>query len=648
MFNSKYRMSFIPKFLIIAFFIATNSFAQKNKIDSLQRILTITKNDTQKIKLTNQLAWAYFKNKEYQIAKNLVFENISASKKKNWEQGIANSYETIGEIYYQLNRKDSSIYYSLLSANIYEKNKNFIAASIENRKLGYLFLNIHKFVEAKTVFQKSLNFAQKLQDKNSETQTLIGLGWLYHQMGNYSTSNDYYSQALKLAKSLNNQEDELNIKLGFANNYIATNEYGKAQKLYFELAETYKKNKDLSQYANNLSIGANLYRRLNQVPKAEKPLLEVYKIQHQLGDKYSLITTSRYLGMLYTDLNKLDIAEKYLLESLNLSEEFRDNNDKIKAYYTLERLYFVKNDIKNGDKYQKKVIRMRDSLYTADNNKALAEFDIKYKTTEKERQLAESKLEIAQSKNWIIGLGIAFVAMIGFGFLFLRIQRDKQKAILQNLEIENTRKILNVREMERQRIAKELHDSVGSQLTIVSTSLDNAFFLAENNRLIPKKLESINFDVREAAQSLRDTIWATHNTFIPITNLYARIQHYLSKVFSENENIIHHATLVGADYNLNSIEALNLFRVFQESVQNIQKHADASLILLSLENNNNQLKLSISDNGKGFVTKTKNPYENFGLSNMKLRCDEINALLSINSAINKGTIIEVLLPLKAI
>lgn len=60
-------------------------------------------------------------------------------------------------------------------------------------------------------------------------------------------------------------------------------------------------------------------------------------------------------------------------------------------------------------------------------------------------------------------------------------------------------------------MAKELHDSVDSELTVVSTGLNNAFYLFENQKLLPEKLENISGEVRLAAQSLRDTIWATYN-----------------------------------------------------------------------------------------------------------------------------------------
>ena len=227
----------------------------------------------------------------------------------------------------------------------------------------------------------------------------------------------------------------------------------------------------MKNYAAYLSTYGNLFRKINQSRKAEKPLLEAYKIQKKIDDKWSLIDATRFLGMLYTETKDFKKAAMFFEESHNLAKEFNDNGSILKLYYSLERFYYVKNDISNGDKYQKLILKMRDSLYTSEKNKQLAEFDIKYKIAEKEAKLAESQLEIAQNRNWIIGLGITFLSILGFVSLFWKIQKDKQKAILQDLEIENTRKILNAREIERQRIAKELHDGVGQMMSAAKMNL---------------------------------------------------------------------------------------------------------------------------------------------------------------------------------
>lgn len=633
-------MNLIYKILIISF-ITTYTFAQKNQIDSLQKLVSVEKIDSNKINLNNKLAWAYFQEKQSSKAKNIVLENIEKAKKLKWDKGIAYSYETIGDFYYYDKRKDSSFYFTQNAVKFYKKTTDYKQICFILYQLGERQAFAQKFAESKQYLVESYDLAVKINSIEYQYRSLKGLGWLYHEMGNANKSLDYFFQAEKLAVEMNDTQKQIDLVTGFSNNYIAQGKYKEAQIKLFEAVEYYKSKKNLHNYTFYLSTAANLYRKLNEPEKAEKLLLEVYKIQKQMKNDWDLITTFRFLGMLYTDQRKFKEAQYYLDQSLKLSNQFNNSSDKIKAYYTLERLYFAKNDFVEGDKYQKKIIQMRDSLYTAENNKALAEFDVKYKTAEKEKQLTESKLEIAQTRNWTIGLGIAFLSFVGFGFLFWKIQKEKQRAALQAIEIENTRKILQAREIERQRIAKELHDSVGSQLTVVSTSLDNAFFLAENHKLIPQKLESINFDVREAAQSLRDTIWATHNTTISLSNLYSRIQHYLGKVLGENNSISFQSSFTGADLELNSIEALNFFRIFQEAIQNIQKHSLASEVIFLLNNNEYSLKLTITDNGKGFETNAKNPYENFGLSNMKHRSDEINAMLTIQSVIGKGTSIEV-------
>ncbi|MFN3848607.1 MAG: ATP-binding protein [Spirosomataceae bacterium] len=633
------------KLLLPFVFLFPETFAQKKQIDSLSKLISIEKIDTNKVKLNNELAWAYFQAKESSRAKRVVLENIEKAKKLNWNKGIANSYETIGDFLWHEDNLDSSITFTQNAILFYKKTTDFLQICFMLNRIGNRLSYMRKYGKSKQNLIESYDLAIKIKNLDYQYKNFESLGWLYHNMGNQAKSLEYFVEAEKLAIQMNDKQKQINLTSGFADNYIAQGKYKEAQIKQFVAAEYYKSTNDLFNYAKLLGSAANLYRRLNQSEKAEKPLLEVFEIQKKLKDNYNLLTTSRFLGMLYTEQKRFKEAEKYLNESLILANYFNDALDKIKAYYTLERLFYAKNDFIEGDKYQKKIIRIRDSLYTADNNKALAEFDVKYKTAEKERQLAEAKLENAQKQNWIIGLSIAVLSLLGFGFIFYKFREAKQRTMVQSIEIEKQREILKAREIERQRIAKELHDSVGSQLTVVSTSLDNAFFLAENQKLVPQKLESINKDVREAAQSLRDTIWATHNSTISIANLYSRIQHYLFKIAEDNHNLQITSNRLGSDYELNSIQALNIFRVFQEAIQNIQKHTEATQINIELSFEQGQLELSIGDNGRGFDKDELNINENFGLSNMKNRSDEIGAHFSIDSEVAKGTTVTLALPL---
>lgn len=569
---------------------------------------------------------------------NAEYRNLQDSKKK------VEVLQKMGQYYYDIQEIDSAIYLTKESV-VLAKRINYPLGEFESSlSLGNWFLIKSVFPQSKYFLTRALEISKTQEKRNLEMRALKILGLFYHESGNYKESLKYYEQAIVLAKSENDEDYSYWIYVGIANSHIALEDYQKAQSMYFKAAEYQKKQKNYDTYASHLATAANLYRRLNNIDAAEKPLLEAYEISKKYKDDWTLIDVSRFLGMLYTDKYQFDKADKYLQESLRLSKTHHDNSSILKVYYTLEKLNYVKKDLKNGDMYQKSIIKMRDSLYTAENNKLLAEFDIKYKTSEKEAKLKEAQLEIAQKRNWIIGLSLGFLGILVSGGLLWRISSIKTKATetekLKNLEIENQRKLLSAKEIERQRIAKELHDSVGSQLTVVSTSLDNAFYLFEKQKLLPEKLENISNEVRLAAQSLRDTIWATYNTEITVLDLKSRIQEYLKKFTDENSFKLE-MQISGDNTILNPIEGLNLFRIVQESLNNIQKYAKASIVKIEGNFENGKYNLLISDNGIGFDLNKANTGNSYGLNNMKLRAEEIGGELIILSS-SEGTVVEFL------
>lgn len=252
------------------------------------------------------------------------------------------------------------------------------------------------------------------------------------------------------------------------------------------------------------------------------------------------------------------------------------------------------------------------------------------------------------SNHWLLGnearnLCFAFdilVLMIGLGYRYKALRDEKNQQKL--LAYENQLKLLQ----EKERISRDLHDNVGSQLTIVSSGLDNALFLAERNKLFPENLETINQNVREAVQSLRDTIWVTHQTNLQVIDLKIRIQQYLQKVFVENINLKVYFSCTDETTDLSSEQALNTFRILQEAVQNIQKYAHATRVNVEIGRKEDHLQVKIEDNGIGFVLRDIELGEHYGLQNMQKRAKEMKGQFMIQSTPSLGTTITILLPLE--
>jgi signal transduction histidine kinase len=231
------------------------------------------------------------------------------------------------------------------------------------------------------------------------------------------------------------------------------------------------------------------------------------------------------------------------------------------------------------------------------------------------------------------------VLMFGLGMRYRHLREEKEKQARSALENKLTL------QYEKERISRDLHDSVGSQLTIVATSLDAATYLAHKQKLEPEKLEKINENVREAVQNLRDTIWATHQSTISLDSFDKRLRNYMLKAIDEKLAVSINFTLCDPAMSISSMQAINLFRVIQEAIQNILKHAQATQININCEQTEGKISIVIADNGIGMAeAQTKNT-ESYGIRNMRNRIHEIKGELRIESVADRGTTIKIELPI---
>ncbi len=500
----------------------------------------------------------------------------------------------------------------------------------------YSFLS--DFVAGKTYLDSATLYYQKIKHDKGVADCKRHHAVIYYQVGNIPKSNevlksiaDFYPKG-----SMKN----LDIKDLLINNYIALNDIQNAYRISKNLPEQYLKINEIRRYAYSLLVRGHLQKKLGLIDQSEFSLKRSIELSKKNNYYENLIDNNRYLGVLYTEKGNYEQAEYYLAEALKYANQVNDKYAQMLLKSSLGRHYIAKHEFAKGDDFQNEAHRLSDSLYSAENNNKMAEYEAKFKTLEKEAKLKEAQLDIAKKKYWIWGLAALIVAILLFGILLWRITRIKTKAAeaekLKNLEIDAQNRLISAREIERRRIAKELHDSVGSQLTVVSTSLDNAFYLFENQKLKPEKLENINTEVRLAAQSLRDTIWATYNTEISVSDLKSRIQEFVKKFADENSFKID-MDIKGNEVILNPIEGLNLFRIVQEALNNTQKYAKASLVKITGHFSENDYLLTISDNGKGFDLAQHKINESYGLNNMKARAEEIGASFKIFAEVGTGS-----------
>jgi signal transduction histidine kinase/ligand-binding sensor domain-containing protein len=227
--------------------------------------------------------------------------------------------------------------------------------------------------------------------------------------------------------------------------------------------------------------------------------------------------------------------------------------------------------------------------------------------------------------------------LVSFVLLIRFISTQKLKKKLRAAEIQQKL------QGERERISRELHDSIGANLTSIITGLEISKRFSEKNdkESLDENISTLEVHTRKTIEELRQTIWSLHQDISCITELAEKVKdHFRGKIKDVKINI---DTNFDTEIEISSLESLNLFRIIQEAVNNSIKYSECSLINICFESKDEMIKVSIKDNGKGFdVNDILFKKHSYGIENMKKRTSRINAEFKISSEPGKGTKITVL------
>ena len=210
----------------------------------------------------------------------------------------------------------------------------------------------------------------------------------------------------------------------------------------------------------------------------------------------------------------------------------------------------------------------------------------------------------------------------------LRLQQQENRALESQLQLQQ----------EKERIARDLHDHVGAQLSVIA---------ANANTPNGEQASLMGDYAREAMQSLRDTVWAIDQSAITLADFRSKLQQYLNRQQQQHPSCTYTLTMTApTNPELTSAQALNLFRQVQEAVHNAFKHAHATAVTVHCNLVNDQLNLTVTDNGQGFdPEKLTSESTHYGLRNLQRRADELLGTCSIESEPGQGTRVSVTIPL---
>ncbi|MEH6536390.1 MAG: sensor histidine kinase [Psychroserpens sp.] len=363
------------------------------------------------------------------------------------------------------------------------------------------------------------------------------------------------------------------------------------------------------------------------------------------------------IGLAYQQQNKLELADKYFIEANKVKILDYRYVEKVKIRELLSTNAYLQEDYQKAYDLLIDRNKFMDTLNEYSKAEKLNEINTKYKTEKKAKENLKLKTDIEkkdrQRRNLWIG-SIAFL-LIGSSLAFLIQQNTKRKQKLAEQEKElETQKLATVlkeqeltsidamiegQEKERQRIANDLHDDLGGLMATVKLH-----FNALKDKQTPELYTKTNELIDEAYQKIRTVAHAKNSGVIAKQGLLKAINEMAEKVSASNKlaiEVIDH----GLENRLENSLELTIFRIVQELITNVIKHANATEVSIHMTNHDDSLNIMVEDNGKGFnpsqVTKTN---KGMGISSIDKRIEHLNGKLTIESEINNGTTIIIDIP----
>ncbi|CAM1342405.1 tetratricopeptide repeat-containing sensor histidine kinase [Tenacibaculum amylolyticum] len=577
-----------------------------------------------------QIGRIYQKEKEYEKALEYSKEALIAAEKQSNKKLLATVYYTIATIYYSIENFEKSLANYFLSLEIRKKVDDTKGLARDYLDIGNIYNKTFKYNKAFVYLKKSLSLYKKNNNERGLSKVYNGLGINYYKKEELDSALFYYSKSLAIKNEL--------------------------------------KDLDKADIMNNIGL---LYKEKELFDLAINYFRQSIEISEGNKKDYQLINSYYNLGELYRKKKDYKNAIQFLNKSLKLTNKYNEKYTKLQLLMSLAETYENLKEYEKASFFNESHIVLRDSIDAT--YRALEAFESKYEREKQKNQLLVKEKEIDKEKNlrivaenrkktiqlYALTGGIALIALLFFALFFaykskkakelaektkeIEVQRNIE--LLKKQELKSIKAMINGQESERKRIAQDLHDRLGSMLSMVKLNYksieDNIDKLKEENK---KQYSQANALLDEACNAVREIAHNMVSGVLTKFGLVAALEDLKNTIKGTNtfqlELITH-----GLDDRLENNLEMELYGIVQELIHNVIKHAKASEVSVQLLKRSDSLNLTVIDDGVGFDNSIEVTESGMGLKGVASRVNALNGTIDIDTGRGNGTTINIEVPI---
>lgn len=562
----------------------------------------------------------------------------------------------LGVILEQTSAYDKAMFYLDSAEHIGRRLESHLLISKALNSKGVVFLNRGVYDSALEHFILALEEAEYTDSQEVKISAITNAGHVAFYQGNLSDAMEYYKRGNEMALSFGDTITIVRTMSHVALVHQVQENYQEALSINEEGLRMFVESKQ----APDLVI-ATLYqdlavctKHLGDLEKASGYFERAIEVCTKLDNKEGVAQAYVNRAIMWIESGTPSKAIPQLNKALTICEAVGSKQGQMYSHKTLSDAYVALNMPDSALVHYIRFHEIGEEILSKSTQEQLNEMRTKFETAEKEKQIVEleiekerQELEIQQRDSaierlWIIfGAGfLVFSLIIVLFFIYRHNQELKRKRRRQKQFAEE---MIRWQESERKRVAGELHDGIGQSLVMVKNHLQKIRGNFDED-IDPSSLQKVEDAVADTIQEVRQISYSLRPFHLEILGLEGSVNEMLKDIELTTQLNVQ-SKLDGLDRAFGKETEIHVFRMIQEGLQNIVKHARANSVNCEVKDLGDRLRIFISDDGSGFdVSFVFTHVSGLGLLGMKERVDFLGGEIQIDSTLGKGSSIVFILP----
>jgi len=627
----------------------------------LLKLLSISKEDSNKAMVLTYLGLQYQYNQQ-DSAVYYLKRVYTLSTRIHYVRGIVNSLTVQAGILSDQDKQDEAIALDS-EAIVVAKKTNYIKglAAIYNN-IAIPYKNKGDNTTSLDYYLKAASLDEELHDDYRLAMAYANIGAVYNNMKEFNQGYAYSLKGLLLARSLDHQTAMESGAINLAGALIPLKRYDTALVVLNDAKDLAKKLNDYGMAEGAMNDICAIYLETGQPELLKQNATELLRFATSVNDKQGICFGLADLSDYFFEKKEYGQAKVWSQKAIALAKQERLMQSLRSAYQGAAKIDLVQGNVAGYDHYTNLKDSIDASMLSDKILKNTQELEAKYflnrKQAEiddlnKQQKIAQLTLRQRNTINWVLAGLVVVIALISL--LYSRNYRQKKKLLeagtmLQQQRISELEKekqllaaqaVLQGQVEERARLAKDLHDGLGSILSSAKYSFTN---MKENLIITQENAEAFERSMGMLDKSIIELRRVAHNMMpeaLMKFGLDTALKDFCGSVGQSGAIELTYQSFEMEEASIPTTVSSAVYRIIQELVNNILKHAEATTALVQLIRKDNALSITVEDNGKGFDTGILDNSTGIGYLNLRNRVAYLNGTIDIQTAPGKGTSVNI-------